>query len=91
MPASNEPSPTHKWLSAEGRRIALEPDKPLLQRLCTVCQRNFVQDLATGEWYGAIPRMFDFERLYEVSERWLSEPCPGVYRQTQPTAKKSGT
>ena len=77
MASAKEPSWTHQWLLPEGRRIALQPGKPLLHRLCTVCNRNFVQDSTTGEWFAAIPRMFDFERLHGVSEKWLDDPCPG--------------
>jgi hypothetical protein len=77
MAAAHGPSSTHCWLIAEGRKLELEPGKPLLHRFCTACQRNFVHDLTTGEWYAAIPRMFDFERLHMLSEHWLNEPCPG--------------
>jgi hypothetical protein len=72
------PSPTHKWLSEEGRRLELDPGRPLLHRLCTVCNRNFVHDLTTGEWYAVIARMFDFERLRPVTDEWLKTPCPGA-------------
>ena len=71
------PSSTHRWLLPNGRRLELQPGKPLLHRLCTVCNRNFVQDSATGEWFAAIPRMFDFELLHPVNEKWLCDPCPG--------------
>jgi hypothetical protein len=42
---SEDPSPTHTWLSAEGRTLELEAGKPLVHRLCTVCKRNFVHDV----------------------------------------------
>jgi hypothetical protein len=75
--STNTPSSTHSWLLPEGRRLELEQGKPLLHRVCTVCKRNFVNDLMTGEWYAVIPRMFDFERLHGVSEKWMAAPCPG--------------
>ncbi len=75
------PSLTHKWLSEEGRRLELDPGRPLLHRLCTVCNRNFVHDLTTGEWYAVIARMFDFERLRPVIDEWLKTPCPGAPNQ----------
>lgn len=78
-PLSNGPSNTHTWLLPDGRLLEVEPGKPLVHRMCVTCNRNFVHDLAAQEWYAAYPRMFDFDRLDEVSVRWLSEACPGEY------------
>jgi hypothetical protein len=85
---SEEPSPTHTWLLADGRTLEVEPGKPLLHRLCTTCRRNFVYDGAAKEWYAAYPRMFDFDRLIEVTPQWLSEPCPGRYLAADEEARK---
>jgi hypothetical protein len=71
------PSSTHRWYCPKGRLLELEPGKPLLQLTCTACFRNFVHDLIIGEWYAALPRVFDFERLDELTDLWLEEECLG--------------
>jgi hypothetical protein len=81
------PSSTHTWLSPEGRRVEIESGKPLLHRFCTTCHRNFVCDLLTGNWYAVFPRIFDFERLDHVSERWLKEACPGEFLNSDAEAR----
>jgi hypothetical protein len=73
------PSPTHTWLSREGRGLEIESGRPLLHRFCTICRRNFVCVLSSGEWYAVYPRMFDFEHLDQVREQWLKEVCPRQY------------
>jgi hypothetical protein len=85
---SVEPSPTHTWLLADGRKLELAAGKPLVHRLCTTCQRNFVYDVSAKEWYAAYPRLLDFDRLDTVSQRWLSEPCPGRYLASDEEAWK---
>jgi hypothetical protein len=77
--SSDGPSNTHTWLLPDGRHLEIQPGKPLLHRMCVTCNRNFVHDLETEEWYAAYPRMFDFDRLDDVSARWLNEACPGEY------------
>ena len=84
-----EPSSTHSWLSPEGRRLEIESGKPLLHRFCTTCHRNFVCDLLTDTWYAVFPRLFDFELLDDVRERWLNEVCPEKYLDSDVEARKS--
>jgi hypothetical protein len=86
--SSKEPSTTHTWLLADGRRLEPEAGKPLVHRLCTVCKRNFVHDVTAKDWYVAYPRLLDFDRLVSVSQRWLSEACPGRYLTTDEDARK---
>ena len=81
------PSSTHTWLTTEGRRL-IESGKSLLHRFCTTCHRNFVCDLLTGYWYTVFPRIFDFQYLDHVSERWLKEACPGEYLNSDVEARK---
>ena len=81
------PSSTHTWLLPQGR-LEIESGKPLLHRFCTTCHRNFVCDLLTGNWYTVFPRIFDFEHLDHVSERWLKEACPGQYLNSDAEARK---
>jgi hypothetical protein len=41
-----------------------------------VCQRDFVEEMESGERYAANVGTFGFERLSnEVSDRWLRIPC----------------
>jgi hypothetical protein len=85
---SIEPSPTHTWLSREGRHVEIEPGRPLLHRFCTACRRNFVCDLSSKEWYAVFPRIFDFEHLDQVGEQWLKEACPRQYLTSDATARQ---
>jgi len=65
---------THCWI---GRRLALGPGQPLIQRACTDCGRAFVDDCSTGERYAVHVSIFKVYRLSdEVTSRWLSEQCP---------------
>lgn len=82
------PSSTHTWLLPKGRPLEIESGKPLLHRFCTTCHRNFVCDLSTGNWHTVFPRIFDFEHLDHVSERWLKEACPGEYLSSDAEARK---
>jgi hypothetical protein len=84
----NEPSASHSWLAPEARQLEIEPGRPLLHRFCTVCRRNFVNDLVTGEWYAAFPGIFQFERLDDVSNRWIAEECPGNHLESDEEARR---
>jgi hypothetical protein len=84
----HEPSSTHTWPRREGRLLEIEADRPLIHRRCSACGRSFIHDLAMREWYAVIPRIFDFERLYEVSERWLIEACTGAYQPSDEEARR---
>ena len=83
------PSATHNWTQPDGRRLELQPGKRLIHRRCTSCRRNFVHDLTTKEWYAVFPRVLDFERLDEVSQRWLAEECSGQYQAADDRARKT--
>ena len=68
---------THNWLNPDGRRLDINGQ---LKRgyFCRSCKRRFVELVASGERFAAYASAFDFERLAQgVTERWLSEPCPG--------------
>ena len=83
------PSTTHSWDQPDGRRLELQPGKTLMHWRCTICRRNFVHDLTTDEWYAAFPRVLDFERLDEVSTRWLAEECSGHYQPSDDNERKT--
>ncbi len=70
---------THNWTSAEGRKVELEPGKPLIQHHCSRCRRDFVEDPQAGERYAVHVSVFRFRRLPDsVTKRWIGEMCPGA-------------
>jgi hypothetical protein len=70
---------SHKWSSANGRRIEIEPGKPLVQRRCSRCRRDFIEDPATGERYAVYVSVFRFRKLPDlITKQWLGELCPGA-------------
>jgi hypothetical protein len=70
---------SHKWNSAKGRRVEIEPGKPLIQHHCLRCRRDFVEDPPTGERYAVYVSVFRFRKLPEaITRQWLGELCPGA-------------
>ena len=64
---------THDWYD---RPLEIDPAKKLIQFTCRKCARSFVDD-ETGRRYAIHVSAFTIYRLSdEVTERWLSEPCP---------------
>ena len=45
---------SHKWSSPHGRRIEIEPGKPLVQHYCSRCKRDFAEDPSSGERYAVL-------------------------------------
>ena len=69
---------SHSWSSVKGRKVEIEPDKPLIQRHCSRCARDFVEDPHTGERYAVYVSVFSLRRLPDlITKRWLGELCPG--------------
>jgi len=69
---------SHQWSTLRGRRVEIEPGKPLIQHHCSRCERDFVEDPPSGERYAVFVSVFTFRRLPEViTKRWLGELCPG--------------
>jgi hypothetical protein len=70
---------SHKWSNAQGRRVEINPGKPLLQHHCSRCRRDFVEDPATGERSAVYVSVFQFRKLPDlITKQWLSELCPGA-------------
>jgi hypothetical protein len=70
---------SHKWSSAKGRSVEIEPGKPLIQHHCSRCRRDFVEDPPTGERYAVYVSVFQFRKLPDlITRQWLSELCPGA-------------
>jgi hypothetical protein len=68
---------THQWL-ANARHLAIEPENTVLQHHCVRCGRDFVTDTSSNSCYAVLVSAISFDQLSDdVTERWLSEPCPG--------------
>ena len=70
---------SHQWSSTKGRRIEVDPGKPLVHHQCSRCHRDFVEDRSTGERYAAYVSSFRLRRLPDlITRQWLGELCPGA-------------
>ena len=69
------PSETHSF-SMGPQKVVLNGLEMFLSH-CQVCGRDFVRTDGTRHWYAAHIGLFSIDVLpHQVSERWLSEPCP---------------
>ena len=76
MKAKDEAWNTHQWL-ASPRHLAIKPENTVLQHHCVRCGRDFVTDTSSNSSYAVFVSAISFDQLSdEVTERWLSEPCP---------------
>ncbi len=57
---------SHNWSSVRGRRIEIEPGKPLIQLHCSRCGRDFVEDSSSGQRYAVYVSVFSIQ-LSEAS------------------------
>lgn len=72
---------SHMWSVAQGRRIEIEPGKPVIQYHCSRCRRDFVEDLLSAERHAVYVSVFKFQRLPPlITKQWLGELCPGAPR-----------
>jgi hypothetical protein len=70
---------SHQWSSIQGRRVEVDPGKPLVHHQCSRCRRDFVEDSSTGERYAAYVSVFRLRRLPDlITRQWLAELCPGA-------------
>ncbi len=60
---------SHRRASAKGRRVGIEPGKPLIQNHCTRCRRDFVEDPTSGERYAVYVSVFSFRRLPDLIDK----------------------
>ena len=68
----------HRWFQPSPRRLELERGDSVFQRRCTRCARDFLVDRSSGLRYAVYIAAFSFHQLEdEVTQRWLSERCPG--------------
>jgi hypothetical protein len=69
---------THLWTGNHPRDLEIEGKSIVLFR-CPVCERNFAREPSETKWRAARVETFRVVYLSEsISERWVSEPCPGA-------------
>jgi len=69
---------THDWFD---RPLEIDPGKRITQFICRKCARGFVGD-TNGTRYAIHASAFAIHRLSDdVTDRWLSEPCPSERKQ----------
>ncbi len=70
---------SHQWASVRGRQVEVESGNPLVQRRCTRCGRDFVEDPSSGERHAVYVSVFSFRMLPDqINQQWLAEMCPGA-------------
>src|SRR5258708_39725593 len=70
---------SHQWARARGRQAETESGSPLVQRHCTRCMRDFVEDPCSGDRHGVYVSVFSFRMLPDqINQQWLAEMCPGA-------------
>lgn len=78
METNSERWNEHQWSQPKPRRVEIESAKPLLQRHCIRCGRDFITDPTSGGTYAVLVCAMSFRRLEdEVTERWSKELCSG--------------
>jgi hypothetical protein len=73
---------SHQWSLANPRQVEIEPGKSVVQRHCSRCMRDFVEDAASGERQAVAVSVFVFRKLPDqISAQWVTEMCPGAPSQ----------
>jgi hypothetical protein len=68
----------HRWHERREPYFKIESGESVIQNHCGRCGRDIVTVLSSGARHAAYASAFCFYRLArEVTQRWLTEPCPG--------------
>jgi hypothetical protein len=68
----------HQWLERREPHFKTELGEAVIQHQCVRCGRDIVTVLSSGSRHAVHVSIFCFYPLDdEVTERWLTEPCPG--------------
>jgi hypothetical protein len=68
----------HQWLERREPHLKIEPGEAVIQHQCVRCGRDIVTVLSSGSRHAVHVSMSCFYPPDdEVTERWLTEPCPG--------------
>jgi hypothetical protein len=68
----------HQWLERREPHLKIESGEAVIQHQFVRCGRDIVTVLSSGSRHAVHVSISCFYRLDdEVTERWLTEPCPG--------------
>ena len=68
----------HRWHERSEAHLKIESGAAVVQHHCGQCGRDIVTVLSSGARHAVYASVLYFYRLNdEVTQRWLSEPCPG--------------
>jgi hypothetical protein len=68
----------HRWLERSEPHFKIESGEAVLHHQCVRCGRDIVTVVSTGTRHAVHVCALVFNRLDDtVTERWLSESCPG--------------
>ena len=68
----------HRWYGRREAHLKIESGAAVVQHHCGQCGRDIVTILSSGARHAVYASVLYFYRLNdEVTQRWLSEPCPG--------------
>jgi hypothetical protein len=68
----------HHWHERREPHLKLESGEAVVQHRCSRCGRDIVTLLSSGGRHAVYASVVCFYHLDdEVTQRWLSEPCPG--------------
>jgi hypothetical protein len=71
-------SADHQWHERREPHLKIETGDAVVQHHCDRCGRDIVTVLSSGARHAVYASVFSFYRLDdELTQRWLSEPCPG--------------
>jgi hypothetical protein len=86
METNLDPWNTHDWFD---RPLEIDRGEKIIQFICRKCGRGFVND-RTGRRYAIHASVFAVYRLAdEVTDRWLSEPCPTEHQTSAQDDEKT--
>jgi hypothetical protein len=78
MNGSVRNSGNHEWYELREPHLMIESGEAVLHNHCVQCGRDIVTVLSSGSLHAVYVSVFCFYRLDDgVTERWLSEQCPG--------------
>jgi hypothetical protein len=70
----------HKWRDANPRQLQVGAGTPVLHQHCVQCGRDFLIDLTSRRARAVSISAVSFHQLDDaVTERWLTESCPGAH------------
>ena len=71
---------THLWVGNHSREVKLD-GKPIVLYRCPLCARDFSREPGSPNWRAIAVSTFRIAMLPdEVSQTWVTEPCPGLPR-----------